>query len=434
MRAGWIAALLLVGCMPPPSADLPPLAEAPSCAPEEAAFVYRRRIEPLIADGRAPSCNRCHLQGIDLSAFVRDTPCKSMACLVSKDMVDLEAPEDSRILSLIDRARGGPTPAIAEEEHAGFLAWIRYSARCHAEACGEVADPCALPPDAAIPDDARDAGLRDAAPPPDRSLAMDAGVDADAPDLGVVDAQVADVRRLPLVPDHLEPCSPGQLVTQFQMRVMPWRSRCHHCHADDGLTRGIRGAPLWMVDRPDFEAARQTAERVLRSGYIDPAEPAQSLFVLKPLHRRYGGVEHGGGNKFTSDTDPAYRDFLSWAEAIGRCGVPDLAPLAAPDVGVVDAGTQDGGVDPPDATPDADRPTPLRDYCECMLARCHDTYHRLWGEDDATAGVVCLQRAARLDEAVRVCRQTVCEAAPLRPDGSEEPVLCAGAVGDGLCE
>lgn len=432
---GWILALILGGCMPRPSADPPaPADEVLSCAPDEAAFVYRQRIEPLVSGGRAASCNQCHLQGIDLSAFVRGDACQSMACLLSKEMVDFESPEDSRILGLIDRARGGPTPAIAEEEHAGFLAWIRYSARCHAAACDPIADPCGLAGDAAVEPPSVDAG------PPSLDAALDAGV-ADAAPMDAappVDAQAPDMRRYDLVPDHLEPCSPGQLVTQFQLRVMiPWRRRCHHCHADDGLTRGIRGAPLWMVDREDFQAARETVQRILERGYVTPEAPDTSLILLKPLHQRYGGVEHGGGNKFTRDTDPAYLDFKSWTDAIARCGVPDVSGLAPMDAGVPDGGVADAGGDPHDAwmpPPDGGPPRPLNAYCDCMLARCHDTYHRLWGEDDSTARVVCLQRAARLDDAVLACRATVCAAAPEAADGSEDAVLCAGAVGDGLCE
>lgn len=431
---GWIFGLLLAGCMPRPSADPAPMPEAPSCAPEEAAFVYRRRIAPLIADDRPASCNQCHLQGIDLSAFVRADACTSMACLLSKDMVDFEAPEDSKILGLIDRARGGPTPEIAEEEHAGFLAWIRYSARCHAKACGEIANACEPPLE---PEPVIDQG------PPDRGVdaavvELDAGVADAGADQAVFDAQPPDMRRLAVVPDHLEPCSPGQLITQFQWRVMRWKGRCNHCHADDGLTRGIRGAPLWMVDRSDFEAARQTAQRVLERGYVNLEAPAESLVLVKPLHRRYGGIEHGGGNKFTRDTDPAYLDFKDWVEAVARCGVPELEGLAPPpDMGTPDAGVSDGGRPPHDAgpmRPDDGRPRPLSDYCNCMLTRCHDTYHRLWGEDDTTARVVCLQRAARLEDVDLACRRTVCETAPERPDGSEDAVLCAGAVGDGLCE
>lgn len=451
VTACLLASCVLTGCMPRPSTDAPvPPAQMPGCGPEEAAFVYRQRIEPLIQDERPASCNRCHLKGIDLSAFVRADACQSMACLIEKDMVDLEHPRQSGILALIDRARGGPTPAIAEAEYEGFLAWIEYSARCHAQACEPMVNAChpvETAADHGAPDmgdaGSLDAGPIDASPPDMRALDAappDLG-DASPPDIRLSDASLdatpdanrdAEIsRELPGFSRDLRPCSPDALTLHFQARVMRWRRRCHHCHADDGITAGIRGAPLWMVDGGDYESARQTAERLLAAGYVDFEAPDQSLILLKPLTRRAGGIEHGGGNKFTRLTDPAYLDFLSWVERIAGCGMPDLSVVAPPpDAAREDMGVPDAAVD---AAPDADRPRPLSDYCACMLDRCHDTFHRLWGEDDGTARVVCLQRAARLSAETLACRAAVCQAAPVLPDNAEDATLCAGAVGDGLC-
>ena len=71
---------------------------------EAATDVYRQRIEPVLMSDQPASCNQCHLSGVDLGLFVRDTPCETMACLVERDLVDLEAPEESTILSWIERA------------------------------------------------------------------------------------------------------------------------------------------------------------------------------------------------------------------------------------------------------------------------------------------------------------------------------------------
>ena len=442
----WIVIASAAGCMPRPNVDPPappsPL-ESPSCAPEEAAFVYRRRIAPLLDDERPASCNRCHLQGIDLRGFVRETACQSMACLIEKDLVDLETPAESGILALIDRARGGPTPQVAEAEYQGFLAWIEYSARCHARACAPMTNAC-MSPEPVLDLGAPDAALTDAGPDAlsiDRGLSdaglTDAGLTDAALDMATLDANLVDagpdhVRQVPGLRDDARPCSPYALTLHFQARVMRWRGRCHHCHADDGITAGTRGAPLWMVDGADFESARQTATRVLAAGYVDLVAPDQSLILLKPLTQRAGGLEHGGGNKFTRDTDPAYLDFRSWTTAVSRCGVPDLESIAPPpDAARLDMGTVDSGP-PPDE--DAGRPRPLSSYCTCMLDRCHDTFHGLWGEDDGTARIVCLQQAARVPAETLSCRQAVCASAPILPDNAEDAALCAGAVGDGLCE
>ncbi|HWO12989.1 MAG TPA: hypothetical protein VNN80_25995, partial [Polyangiaceae bacterium] len=61
---------------------------------EAATAVYRQRIEPVLMSDKPASCNQCHLSGVDLSLFVRDTPCETMACLVERDLVNLKDPEE----------------------------------------------------------------------------------------------------------------------------------------------------------------------------------------------------------------------------------------------------------------------------------------------------------------------------------------------------
>src|SRR5687768_16325048 len=74
--------------------------ETDACT-EAASELYRQRIEPILTSDEPSSCNQCHLSGVDLSLFVRDTPCETMACLIERDLVNLEAPEDSTVLSSI---------------------------------------------------------------------------------------------------------------------------------------------------------------------------------------------------------------------------------------------------------------------------------------------------------------------------------------------
>ncbi|MEZ4474756.1 MAG: hypothetical protein R3F60_29000 [bacterium] len=197
---GGLWALLLAGCLgrgpaePCPAHLCPPPAEA-ACTGEAAAFVYHQRIEPLLQDEHPASCGACHLQGIDLTGFVRDTPCASMACLVDKGLVDLDHPAQSDILRLIDRGRGGPSAEASAAERAGFLAWIEYSARCQATACGQIADPCGAPVgDAGQPADAARPAVTDGGPNLDATPAVaDAGsLDAGSRDAGSLDAGSLD--------------------------------------------------------------------------------------------------------------------------------------------------------------------------------------------------------------------------------------------------
>ncbi len=379
----FFAALALVvlaagGCQPDRRELLEPCPpEDPecmaACSEAEGLAVFRQRIEPLLDESRPSSCNSCHLTGIPLDSFVRDTPCQSMACLLDKELVDFADVERSLILTWIEQ--GQPHPEMqgaAQAEYEGFRAWIAYSARCHAAVCGQIAEPCGPPldagprlPDAApvdmavdmAPDSVADAGpgaadagpgaVDAALPDADLDAAVDAVLDL-GPDAGPPDAA-------PPIDDG--PCGPETRLTLFHDHVMSWQGRCEHCHTADGITAGVGGAPIWMVDDETREAAAATMASVIERGYVDLEAPDQSLILLKPLHRGHGGVRHGGGNKFLSQEDPAYLDFRTWVERHARCetGAPLDWGMPAPDA-VEDAALPDAAVDaalPDAALPDA---------------------------------------------------------------------------------
>lgn len=366
-----IAALAVVGCQPDRREMLAPCPPedpecAAACSDEETLAVFRARIAPLLDESRPSSCNSCHLTGIPLDSFVRDTPCQSMACLIDKALVDFAEVEQSLILQWIEQ--GQPHPEMqgaAQAEYEGFRAWIAYSARCHAMVCGQIAEPCGPPldagprlPDRGMPDRGVpvDAGPADAAPVadagPDARLdgsPLDAAPDA-VPDLGLPDAapDLGPPDAAPPIDDG--PCGPETRLTLFHAHVMSWKGRCEHCHTADGITAGVGGAPIWMIDDETREAAAATMASVLERGYVDLEAPDQSLILLKPLHRGHGGVRHGGGNKFLSQEDPAYLDFRTWVERHARCetGAPldwgaPVADEGLPDGGVSDRGVADGG-------------------------------------------------------------------------------------------
>ncbi|MCA9710530.1 MAG: hypothetical protein KDK70_32110, partial [Myxococcales bacterium] len=83
------------------------------CSPEAGLELYERRIAPLLEDDRPSTCNQCHLAGVDLSLFLQDTPCATMACMVAEGLVDLDRPDDSLVLSWIERAE--PSGGITEQ-------------------------------------------------------------------------------------------------------------------------------------------------------------------------------------------------------------------------------------------------------------------------------------------------------------------------------
>lgn len=371
--AAALGGLLALGCQPDRSELLAPCPPddpecAAACTEDESLAVYRQRIAPLLDESRPSSCNGCHLTGIPLDAFVRGTPCQSMACLLDKELVDFADVDRSLILRWIEQGRPHPEmQGAAAAEYEGFRAWITYSARCHGAVCGAIDAPCGPPldggppmPDAATdaglapPDAGRDArtgpgdatpdGARDAAPDDTLDAMADATPDAaahamaDAAPDAIVDADA---------PLDDGPCGPETRTTIFAERVMHWKGRCEHCHSADGITAGVGGAPLWMVAEETRAAAQATMASILERGYVLIDDPSQSLILLKPLHRASGGVRHGGGNKFLDLEDPAYLDFLFWVDRHARCetgapldgGLPDTGPA---DIGPADAGAADG--------------------------------------------------------------------------------------------
>jgi hypothetical protein len=51
-------------------------------------------------------------------------------------------------------------------------------------------------------------------------------------------------------------------------------------------------------------------------------DPTQSLLLLKPLDAVEGGVDHGGGPKFSGTNDPSYASYLAFIEYWIGCGAP----------------------------------------------------------------------------------------------------------------
>ncbi|MCA9711230.1 MAG: hypothetical protein KDK70_35660 [Myxococcales bacterium] len=250
------------------------------CEADEASALYEQRIAPLLTAERPSSCNSCHLAGIDLELYVQPTPCQTMACLVERDLVDLDDPGASTVLQWIDRGQptsGLITKQIIDEEYVGFRAWIEQEAACGP--CGEFEDPCG------------DAASEPATCAPD---------EPDEPDEPWQDPG---------------DCSPPTLEAMFRHRVHRWRDRCYPCHYDSKDAEG----PDWIIEDECTLSSLRTMNTVLREGYVDLAHPERSLLLLKPLAEAAGGLEHGGHDKFETTADEAYQDYASWIERLAQC-------------------------------------------------------------------------------------------------------------------
>jgi hypothetical protein len=243
--------------------------------------LFEQRILPLLSDDNPKSCNQCHLSGIDYTAFVRDTPCETMACLVKDKLVNLKAPEESKILDWISRAKPDSaliTEQVIEAERSGFLQWIEASASCPS-ACRSV--HC-----------------------PDKPASSQCAVVPEPEELAG---------------DEADGCGDLALEKAFQKDVYAWRGRCFPCHFDNELKKN-QDAPRFIKTGGNCAAAAlETLRALAASGYIDFEEPELSLLLLKPLNVPVGGVTHGGGQKFDDKEDAAYISFSRFLERYSDC-------------------------------------------------------------------------------------------------------------------
>ncbi|HWA77566.1 MAG TPA: hypothetical protein VG937_34755 [Polyangiaceae bacterium] len=245
--------------------------------------IYHDRIEPLLNQDTPKTCNQCHLSGVDLSAFVRSTPCETMACLVQDGLVDPASPPDSKILTWIQRATPDSeliTDAVIQAEYEGFLQWIAASAACPSACAGAscgtpgAAEKCETPPAPNMP-------------PPEI--------------MGEPD------------------CSDRALEQLFYDDVYAWRARCFPCHFSDQKKADAR-APRWIRVEGNCAESSLASYRTITSGdYLNLEDPTQSLLLLKPLAIAAGGVEHGGHDKFDDTSDPAYQSFLQFIQRYADC-------------------------------------------------------------------------------------------------------------------
>ena len=244
--------------------------------------LYHDRIEPLLRPSSTQLCNQCHLSGVDLSSFVRATPCETMACLKNRGLVDLHAPEQSKILSWILRASPDSkliTPEVIQAEHDGFLQWIEATASCPSEcAHAKCGDPTA--------------------------------------------ASSCDIGKAPDTASHAPAtfdCSPQAVEQLFYDDVYRYRDRCYPCHFSSETHADAR-APRWIADDANCVTSSAESLRVVEQlGLMNLSDPPQSLLLLKPLAVAAGGLPHGGDDKFEDTEDTAYRSFLDFITHYAEC-------------------------------------------------------------------------------------------------------------------
>src|SRR5438270_1838458 len=105
----------------------------PLMAADSAEQVFEKRILPIFKSPNPSSCVQCHLAGVDLKDYILPSAEKTFRSLRDQGLIDLAAPERSKILGLIAMGKADPkAPAVhaknRQAEYEAFAAWIKACA------------------------------------------------------------------------------------------------------------------------------------------------------------------------------------------------------------------------------------------------------------------------------------------------------------------
>ena len=255
-----------------------PAATSAADPPASPAAVFEQRLRPIFQSPSPSSCVQCHLAGVDLKDYILPSSEKTFLALRDQGLIDLDAPERSKILTLINRGAGEGANLIPARrraaEYEAFAAWIK--------ACA--ADPA----------------LRAAPTPEPRPRPAAKPVEV-----------VRHARK-------------DRVLESFERTVWALRFRCMNCHTEgtpqnDKHRREYGDRVAWVKKA----GAAATMEYLLASKLIDPSDLEKSLLLTKPL----GAVKHEGGVKFAPG-DQGYKAFRAWIEDVAAMKAGKYATAA----------------------------------------------------------------------------------------------------------
>src|SRR5262245_59282876 len=96
--------------------------------------VFEQRLLPIFRSPNPSSCVQCHLAGVDLKNYILPDHEKTFRSLRDQGLIDLDKPDQSKILKLIAMGggdEGGPARIAAkarQAEYDAFAAWIKSCA------------------------------------------------------------------------------------------------------------------------------------------------------------------------------------------------------------------------------------------------------------------------------------------------------------------
>ncbi len=217
--------------------------------------IFEKRILPIFQATKPSSCSECHLSGVDLKEYIRPTQQETFGALVSAGMIDIQKPDESKLLQFINRRPEKPslvTDNVRQEEFAAFRAWIRAAA----------SDPKLL-------------------------AEKDKG--------GPIGPQLPE--------EVIRHARTDRVLASFIDNVWNEVGRCAACHSPDRNQKQVKehGERVSWIKLRDPQA---TLSHMLEAGLIDSDNPDQSLLLQKPTMQ----VKHGGGQKMVVG-DRTYKQF-----------------------------------------------------------------------------------------------------------------------------
>lgn len=236
---------------------------AAELADADAATIFSSRILPILKSDSASSCTECHFAGVELRDFILEDQAKTFASLKSTGMIDVDRPDESKILRFIGRKPEKSDPLlekVRQTELVAFRAWVRAAVR--------------------------------------------------EPELLKATSDVEVGTRLP--PEVVRHARRDRVLSSFIDNIWSEMGRCINCHNPErnrqkigrnGFTKEDVDAISWIVPRDPASTLRELVE----SGNIDLDDPAASPVLTKPA----GLEDHGGGPKFFPGS-PTYRNFLAF--------------------------------------------------------------------------------------------------------------------------
>jgi len=233
--------------------------------------VFEKRILPIFKSPDPSSCVQCHLSGVDLKNYILPSHEQTFVSLRDQGLIDLDRPEKSKILALIQMGEKEKGQAalihqkVRQAEYEAFADWVKRSAQ--------------------------DPRLRELP-----KLKAD---------------KLAGPKRPVEVIRHARK---DRLLESFTNNIWALRFRCMSCHSEGTAeSRKLVAEHGERVAWFKSDGPEATLAYLRQSRLIDTDNPEKSLLLRKPLNE----VKHGGGKKIVPG-DQGYKAIRAFLEDYAR--------------------------------------------------------------------------------------------------------------------